>query len=195
MVDPISAAILTTMAVAGVGATISGGSAAKTAGKEAAKTTGSEQKLLDLAGSMVTGVDRADVERQISQATTPIAGSIAAGQQNIAQDVLATEGGGGAPSRYAGRAAALQAQLAQGGANSLAQAATQAQQIGEQKGLIREEQRASIMAQNAQLARQRKQAALQGSLTAAQGKQQLGSSLVGGAASGMGTATGNQLFA
>lgn len=195
MFDPISAAILGTMAVAGIGLAASGGSDAKAAGKEAAKTTGAEQNLLDLADAMVTGVDRADVERQISQATTPIAGSIAAGQQNIAQDVLATEGGGGAPSRYAGRAAALRAQLAQGGANSLAQAATQAQQIGEQKGLIREEQRASIMAQNSQLARQRKQAALQGSLVAAQGQQQLGSSLAGGAASGVGMAAGNQIFA
>ena len=109
------AAILGAIAVAGIGASAYSAHKASQAAKAAAKKTGAEKALEEEVNSMVTGVDRASVEGAIDQATSPIAGAITTGQQQVSQDVLAQEGGGGAPSQYAGRAAVLKQQLAEEG--------------------------------------------------------------------------------
>lgn len=189
------AAILGAVAVAGIGATAYGSYKAGKAADAASKKTQAEKDLESEVDSMVTGVDRADVEGMVDQATTPVAGAIAAGQTQTSQDILAAEGGGGAPSAIAGRAAALKTQLAQEGSGAVAQAALGAQQIAEQKGLLREEQKLAGREALAGLGRQRKNAALQGQLQQGAMWGNLGGSLLGGAASGASGAATNKLLA
>jgi len=189
------AAILASIAVVGIGTSIYAAHQSKKAGEEAAQKTGAEKDLEEQVNSMVTGVDRADVEGMVDQATTPIAGAVAAGQTQISQDVLASEGGGGAPSAYSGRAAVLKQQLANEGGGAVAQAALGAQQIAEQKSLLREEAKTAGMTDLASLGRQRKMAALQGSLTGSGQLGSMGDKLTGAAAGGVANAAGGQLYA
>lgn len=189
------AAILAGVAVAGIGATAYGAYKSGKAADAASEKTQAEKDLESEVDSMVTGVDRADVEGMVDQATAPIAGSVAAGQTQTSQDILAAEGGGGAPSAIAGRAAALKTQLAREGGGAVAQAALGAQQIAEQKGLLREEQKLAGREALAGLSRQRKNAALQGQLASSQMIGGIGSSMLGGAASGASGAATNKLLA
>jgi hypothetical protein len=186
--------IMAAIATAGIATSAYSAHKASEAGEAAGRRTDEERSLEEDVDTMVTGVDRADVEDAVSQATTPIAGAVAAGQQKIGQDILAQEGGGGAPSQYAGRAAVLQQQLAKEGSGAVAQAALGAQLTAEQKGLLLQEQKMAARTDLAALSRQRKAQALQGQLGASQAIGGLGQSLIGGTATVMGGAGGQRAF-
>ena len=179
------AAVIATVAGVGLVASAAGSVMASNAASDASKKTPEEEDLTNYAESIQTGVDRASVEGAVDQAATPIAGAIAAGQQQVSEDMLAAEGGGGAPSAFSGRGAALKRQLAQEGGSAISQAALGAQQTAEQKALIREEQKGALFSDAAGLARQRKAQALQGQLSSAGMIGGMGGSIMGGAASGL----------
>ena len=170
--------LLVGMAIASAGASAYGAYKASEAGKEAAKKTSAEKNLEAEAASMVTGVDRAEVESQISQAATPIGAAIEAQQRDIEQEALMGGAAAGTPGAFTGRAAALKQQLAQEGGQALAQAAMGAQQAGEQKAQIGEERKLALMGELASLGRTRKNQQLQASLAGAQ--------IMGGAANSAG---------
>jgi hypothetical protein len=183
----IAALILAGIATAGIISSAVGAKKAKKAAEEAGRKTSAERKIEAEAASVVTGVDRADIETQISQGATPIGGAIAAQQQDIAQQDIAAGGGTGVPGQVSGRTAALQRQLAVEGSMGLAQVATGAQRIGEEKAQVGEERKLALLGESANLARLRKDrvAALRAQQSAAWSGA--GQSALGGVSSGIGS--------
>ena len=152
----IAGLILLGITAAGVASSAYGAHKAGKAAEDAGKKTEAERQIEAEAASVVTGVDRDAIETQISQGATPIGGAIAAQQTGIAQQEIAGGGGTGIPGQVSGRTASLQRQLAAEGSKGLAQVATGAQKLGEEKGQLAEERKLALLGESANLARLRK---------------------------------------
>ena len=181
-----AALILAGIATAGIASSVYGAHKAGKAAEDAGKKTSAEKALEAEAASIVTGVDRADIETKISQGATPIGAAIAAGQGDIAQESLAGGGGTGIPGAVSGRTAALQRQLAAEGSKGLAQVAMGAQQMGEEGAQLREERKLALMGEAGNLGRLREDrvAALRGQQAAAYSG--MGQAAISGGTSGIG---------
>ena len=115
----------------------------------------------------------------------PIGAAIGTQQTGIAQDVLATESGSGVPgSTFTARGAALQRQLASEGTEALAGLSLGARKQQEEMAAIRQEQQHGLMGLEGQLASARRGQVAGLKAQQSAGLSQMGSSLVGGAATG-----------
>ena len=215
LADPTG--VLIGLAVASVAASTAGAVMASDAAEDATEAgeeagilastmSGDERVFQREVNNMMSGVDRAEVEGQISSAATPIAGTTLRGMQDVDSMALATEGGGGAPiSRFTGRSAALKRQLAEAGSKGVAEAATGARKVAEDAATSRQQTKLTAHRDLASLGRQRRMARLQGDLAGMQTAASLrgasiqniggmGSAIAGGVAGGMGYAAGQSMM-